>query len=95
MTGLSSSNQIFLEDISKLEKEKYEIESIIEKENEVKKSLEIRLRDEVNNKDRLYSEIEKSKNEFTELTITIENNKSKLSIPPTSCRYIRRLCRRY
>jgi chromosome segregation protein len=79
LTVLSSSNQVFLEDISKLEKEKNEIESVIDKENEVKKSLEIQLRDELDKKDKLSTEIEKSKNEYTELTITLENNKSKLS----------------
>jgi len=79
LTVLSSSNQVFLEDISKLEREKNDIESLIDKENEVKKSLEMRLRDELDRKDKLSSEIEISKNEFTELTITLENNKSKLS----------------
>jgi chromosome segregation protein len=79
LTGLSSSNKIFLEDISKLEKEKNEIESSIDKDNNVKRTLEIKLREELDKKDKLTTEIEKLKNEYTELTITLENNKSKLS----------------
>lgn len=79
LTTLSSSNQVFLEDIAKLEREKNDIESLIDKESEVKKSLELNLRTELAKKEILSSEIEKLKNEFTELTITLENNKSKLS----------------
>lgn len=79
LTYLSSSNQIFLEDIAKLEKEKNEIEANIYKENDIKKSLEIKLRDEIVKKDKLKSEIDKLKNEITDLTINLENSKSKLS----------------
>ena len=79
LTALSSSSQILLEDISKLEKEKNEIESLIDNENNVRKSLEIKLRNEIEKKDKLIAGNEKLKNEYTELTINLENSKSKLS----------------
>lgn len=78
LTNISSSNQGFLEEVSKLEKTKYSTQEQLESRTSKKRKVESELRSELDLKSKLNSDAEKLGKEITEITISLENNKSKL-----------------
>ena len=78
LTQISKSNQSFLEEVSLLEKDKYSNQELLESDINNKKIIETELRIESDKKSKLLKSLDSLKKETTNLTISIENNKSKL-----------------
>ncbi len=74
---ISESNKDFLEEISHLEKEKYTYQELLEREIKLKRITESELRSEIDNRQKLNDKIEILRKEITDLTINLENNRSK------------------
>jgi len=74
---LSDSNKGILEEISQLEKEKYSKQEQLESELKNKRITENELRTESEQRQKLNDKILSFRNRITELTINLENNKSK------------------
>ncbi|MFA7362005.1 MAG: chromosome segregation protein SMC [Candidatus Kapaibacterium sp.] len=74
---ISESNKDFLEEISHLEKEKYTYQELLESENKITRNTETELRAEIDNRQKLNGKIDTLRKEITDLTINLENNKSK------------------
>lgn len=74
---ISESSKGFLEEISILEKDKYTNQEFLDNEIQNKRNTEIDLRSEVEKRIKLNDKIENVRKEITDITINIENNKSK------------------
>ena len=74
---ISENNKDLLEEISHLEKEKYSHQEELERVNKSKRNVENELRAEIEKRQKLNIKIESLRKEMTDLTINLQNNKSK------------------
>ncbi|MFA5011422.1 MAG: chromosome segregation protein SMC [Ignavibacteria bacterium] len=74
---ISENSKDLLEEISHLEKEKYSYQEELESVTKSKRNIETELRAEIEKRQKFNNKIESLRREMTDLTINLQNNKSK------------------